>query len=172
MLPKKIYIRYFVIVACLFGFTITSFAQVYSYAEIAAVMLDDTNAIEKTSDLSFGNIIPSKTGEGQVKIGNNGSVSYNQCKAPELNQGTISAASFLICGASNSHFSPQISSPVTLSNGSGGTMTVDSFTPSTYWGTIGQDGTYILTVGATLKVNAKQAAGDYTGQVTVTASFN
>lgn len=87
--------------------------------------------------------------------------------------GTPNAAVFYAAGVVNRVFIVQIpTGTITLSNGSGGTMTVSNWT--TNGGTnrnLGPTGVAVIRVGARLNVGANQASGTYSGTFNLTVVY-
>ncbi len=126
-------------------------------------------SITKNTDLSFGDVYPDAVTTGTVIVDTTGSRTASGGAALGATAG--SAASFTVNGEPSATYVLTLpASPVTLTSG-GNTMTIDTFTDD---GTYTLDGTGAETVnvGATLNVGAAQAAGTYTGNVTVTATYN
>lgn len=124
--------------------------------------------ISNSTALYFGTIAPSLTTADTVVVAPSGSKS---CGA-ELTCLTDdhTAAAFNVTGEANASYTIDLPSSITISNGAGGTMTVDNFAGSKSNGTLvsGQDN---FTVGGSLGVSANQATGEYTGTFTVAVNY-
>lgn len=130
-------------------------------------------SISKTADLDFGDIVTGGT-TGTVVLTAGASPSRTSTGGTTLaNSVTVGDAVFTVSGQAASTYAITLpSSPVTLTSG-GNTMTVDTFTSSpTPTGTLSGGGTETLYVGATLNVGANQASGTYTGNFSVTVTYN
>jgi len=129
--------------------------------------------ITKTVDLNFGNIV-SGTALGTVTVDPAGArSSTGDITLPTATPGTITAASFTVTGLDAATYSITLPTSFTVT-GPGTAMTVNGFT-STPTGTgLLTSGTQTLTVGATLNVNAGQAAGTYSNATAleVTVAYN
>jgi hypothetical protein len=124
--------------------------------------------ISNSTALYFGTIAPSLTTADSVVVSPAGAKS---CGA-ELTCMTDdhTAAAFNVSGETDYSYTVELPSSITISNGAGGTMTVDNFSGSKASGTLaaGQDS---FTVGGKLGVSANQATGEYTGTFTVAVNY-
>jgi len=158
----------------LFMFTTVGFAQsaeASATADIAPLI-----SIEVVTDLNFGNVIASGS-SGTVIVtptgarSRTGGVSF----IPSM-PGTVSAAQFTINGMPNATYSisiPNVNN-VRITNLDNEYMdirqlsiNIGSQTPK-----LDLDGTQTLYIGATLRVNANQSPGLYTGTTVVTVAYN
>lgn len=159
----------------IFGFTAVSFGQAPANATASTTATIITPiAIEKTTDMNFGNVIAG-TAIGTVQLSvNNTRTPLGGVTLPTATPGTISAAVFSVSGLVGSTYSISLPSSLNITS-SGNTMLVDGFvsTPTTT-GLLGEGGTQVLTVGATLHVGVSQAAGTYTNAsgLSVTVNYN
>ncbi len=179
--------------ACLVGLglavTLPASASVSNTATAdATATLIAPITISKTTDFSFGNIIPGASA-GLVALSTGGVRSITS-GGTVLGNGSGTAAAFGVSGEGTSTFSVGFSSGVTLSDGAGTphTMTLDTFVLKVGSGsdqTSGYAGTLVagaatLHVGGTLNVDtaANNPAGSYstasTGgtALTVTVNYN
>lgn len=126
--------------------------------------------INKVNDLRFGFIIPTGT-PGTVTVAPSGTRSATGGPAP-TSGGAVGSASFDVNGTGTLHYGITLPDSISINDGSGHSMTVDSFV-STPSGT-GQlaAGYQSLVVGATLHVAAGQAYGAYTGTFDVSVAYN
>lgn len=129
-------------------------------------------SIEKNADLKFGKIIAASTA-GQVAIQTDGSRTVASGNVVLFNQGSDhQAASFKTIGSPNATYYLSFPPSVSLAGPSGSTpMTIEGFVHSAT-GTLSASGEETFNVGATLKVGANQAAGEYAGTFSVTAAYN
>jgi hypothetical protein len=157
----------------MFFIAASTFAQVTATASATGTIVTPI-AISKTQDLNFGNVAVSATG-GNVILAPAGSRSVTGGVTLPAVAGTVTEARFTITGVANYTYS--ITLPTTDQYVFKGTdqMTVSAFTsnPSTT-GTLDGTGSQTLKVGATLQVNANQAAGTYTTTTPfqVTVNYN
>ncbi len=130
-------------------------------------------AVDSTANtLDFGTIAPTATA-ANVVVGPNGSLTGG-CPAGLLCSGTTAAPAFNITGA------PSATVYVTFANASetltsgANTMSVSGFTTNLPSDTATLDGAGAGTfsVGGSLAVGANQAAGSYTGTLTVQVAYN
>ena len=132
-------------------------------------------AISKSIDMNFGNLSVNANA-GTVVITPAGARSATGGVSLPVVAGTVSATSFAITGQASYTYSITLpSSATTLSDGSGHSMTVDTWTSSpTPTGTLSSGGAETLKVGATLNITGSQAAGIYTSATpfTVTVNYN
>jgi len=132
-------------------------------------------SITKTVDMNFGNVAVQSTTGGTVVLAPEGTRTTTGAVTLPVVNGTVTAASFLVEGQGNYTYAITLpSTDVELSDGAGHTMIVNGFS-STPSGT-GQltAGSQTLNVGATLHVEAAQAAGTYVSGTpfTVTVNYN
>lgn len=131
--------------------------------------------ITSASGLSFGSFSPSSSA-GKVVI--DPAVGARSSSGGVTLIGNDGAAStVLVSGPAGATFSVNLPSTLALSStSSGNTMTVDSFRTSltgpNSTGTIGSTSTATFRIGATLSVNANQAAGAYAASFPLTLSYN
>lgn len=135
-------------------------------------------SINKTADMSFGDFTNDTAACTLVLSPSLGTVSVSTGACSPLAGGAnpSAAAAFTVNGDTNHKFSvtlPGLS--VTLSDGGGHTMTVNAFTmnpPGTPAGVLQlAAGTTSFTVGATLTTAANQTTGNYTGNFSVTVTY-
>ena len=176
--------------ACLvgLGFTVALPAVADSVTADASATVITPITISKTTDFSFGSIIPGATA-GTVPLSTSG-VRGTPTGGTTLGNGPSAAAVFSVSGEGASTFSVDFSSGVTLSDGAGAihTMTLDTFVlkvgsgadqPSAYSGAL-VSGSATLNVGGTLHVDT--ATNNPTGAywtsksggtaLTVTVAYN
>ena len=164
----------FALAAILLGFAFSANAQtgVSASAATSATIITPI-AISKTADMSFGNIAINNNA-GTVVLAPAGTRSATGGVTLPSTTGSISAASFSVTGASGYTFSITLPSSVTLTGSESGSMVVNSFTstPSSS-GTLSGGAATVL-VGATLNLEASQAAGTYTNasDLVVTVNYN
>jgi hypothetical protein len=127
-------------------------------------------SIVKSADLSFGNIIASATA-GTVTVDfSNGRTQSGGATFPSVD-GTISSAEFVATGFTGALYT--ITLPVDGAiklSGTGTDMDLTGFAHNANETLDG--GTETFQVGATLNVNADQAAGTYTGAFDVIVNYN
>lgn len=126
-------------------------------------------SITKNADLAFGDVYPDAVATGTVTVDPTGARTAGGGAALGATAG--SAAQFTVNGEPNATYVLTLpAAPVTLTSGAN-TMTVDTFVDDGIY-TLDGTGAETVNVGATLNVGANQAAGTYTGNVTVTATYN
>jgi hypothetical protein len=126
-------------------------------------------SITKNVDLAFGDVYPDAVATGTVTVDSTGA--RTAAGGAALGATAGSAAQFTVNGEPNATYVLTLpAAPVTLTSGAN-TMTVDTFTSDTT-STLDATGAEIVNVGATLNVGAGQAAGTYSGNVDVTATYN
>ena len=138
----------------------------------ASVIIDNRQiAITKTQDLNFGTIVPSLDAAGTATVGLSNTISTVNLVAS--NTTNVRSAAYSVVGNPLAEFTVTIPTSINLSNGSQ-SMLVDQFTRT--GGTtplvLSSTGSHAVRVGATLNVNANQAAGTYTGSFDVTVAYN
>ncbi|MBV8503757.1 MAG: DUF4402 domain-containing protein [Paucibacter sp.] len=156
-------------------------AQAASTTATATATVLTPMTITKNTDLSFGNIVG---GNGTVTIDTSGARSLAGNTAPAVSGGTaLSAAKFTVGGTASQGYAITVTPPANLSSG-GNNMAFTAFwealdtatptpvssgTPATF--TPAGATSYIL-LGGTITVGANQAAGTYTGTITVNVDYN
>ncbi len=140
-------------------------AQANATATVNAEIVSPIS-IESTSNLDFGRIIGNDAG-GDVKIATDGTrTSDNNDLLDPTEEGN--QADFEITAAEG--YSYSISAPATQLTGDGEAMDV-TFESSLGNSAEGTGNTQNLGLGGILTVNPSQAEGDYTGEVSVTVSY-
>lgn len=124
--------------------------------------------IEHTSDLYFGTIAPSTTADDVVKVAADGS---RQC-GPALVCLTSdhTPAAFDVFGQDGASYTISLPNEIEITSDNGDTMKVSDFDGSKTGGQL-LNGLDNFTVGGTLAVAARQAAGSYRGAFTVTVEY-
>jgi len=154
------------------GFSNAVNAQSTASASASATIVTPIS-ITKTVDLDFGNVAASGVA-GTVVITPAGTRSTTGGVSLPVTPGTVTAASFNVAGQGNYTYAITLPASVTISSGANN-MTVNAFSsnPATT-GTLSAGGTQTIGVGATLNVNASQAAGTYTSATPfdVTVNYN
>jgi len=162
--------------AALLGSASGAFAQATANASASATIITPIS-ITKTIDMNFGNVAVSASTSGNVVLSTSSSRTTSGAGGVTLpsTTGTVSAAEFTVSGQASFTYAITLPSSVTLSDGSGNSMTVSSFVsnPSST-GTLSSSGSQTLDVGATLAVAAAQTPGTYTNStgVQVTVNYN
>lgn len=125
--------------------------------------------IENTADLYFGTIAPSTTTDDTVQVAADGS---RQC-GPALVCLTTdhTPAAFEVYGQDGAAYTISLPREIEITSPKGDSMKVSSFDGSKTEGQL-LDGLDTFTVGGTLAVAARQAAGKYRGAFTVTVEYN
>lgn len=138
---------------------------------IQAIVLSPVD-ISQTQSLNFGSLTESGAG-GTITVDNTGT----PATSPGVTSigGTIQAGGFKLLGSIGKAVKVTAAAKATLTNGGGGTMTVNAFTIE------GAAGTFVHTMvaatdsgfrlGGTLNVGAGQATGTYNGSVVLTAIY-
>ena len=124
--------------------------------------------IANSTALYFGTIAPSLTASDSVVVSPAGAKtcwSELTCLTDDH-----TAALFNVSGEADFSYTIELPNSVSISNGAGGTMTVDEFSGSKASGTLSA-GTDSFTVGGKLSVAANQATGEYTGTFTVSVNY-
>ena len=124
--------------------------------------------ISKTTDLYFGTIAPSTTSADKVVVGFDGS---RKC-GPALTCLTAdhTAASFDVKGEADAVYTVSLPASIWITNANGNSMQVTDFTGSKASGTL-SNGVDSFTVGGSLDVSVRQAAGKYTGSFVVAVEY-
>ncbi len=150
----------------------------HASAQISASATGEANAriitglsIEKTADLEFSEIISNGVG-GTVTVSTDGDVSYDGVNAYPGSKAP-SPAVFEVRGEAGKHFYTELPKEITIRNENDEAMVVNEFNmKSDEEYTLDKDGQDVLTVGATLNVNANQDAGFYKGEFRVMVNYN
>jgi hypothetical protein len=159
------------VMATLF-FATNSQAQATASASASATIVTPIS-ITKDVDMNFGNVAVQTLNAGTVILATDGSRLVTGGVTIPVSTGTVTAASFTVDGEGSYLYDITLPSSVTITDGTHN-MTVDAFSSDP--DTQGQlsSGTQTLNVGATLNVNAAQAAGAYTTATPfdVTVNYN
>ncbi len=161
------------LVAILSIASVTVKAQVTATASSSATIITPI-AINKITDLNFGNVAVHPTNPGTVLLSAASLRTAGGGVTLPVITGLVSAAKFTVTGLAGSVFSITLPGTITLTSGVN-TMTVGAFTSTpTPTGTLAAGGTLDVFVGATLNVAAAQAAGTYTNAtgLAVTVNYN
>ncbi len=155
------------------GFSASVYAQTgVSASAVTNATIVTPIAITKTSDMNFGNVAVNAN-SGTVILTPAGARTPTGGVTLPAVTGTVSAAAFTVTGQTGYVYNITLPTSITLTGTPSGTMTVNTFTSNpTPTGTL-TGGTSNLTVGATLNVDASQAAGSYTNtsDLTVTVDY-
>lgn len=135
-------------------------------------------SILKTADMSFGDFTNDVAACTLVLSPSTGAVSVTAGACSPLAGGAnpAAAAGFTVNGEGNHKFSVTLpGANVTLSDGAGHTLTVNTFTMNPVGAPAGvlqlAVGTTTFNVGASLTTVANQVAGNYTGTFSVTVTY-
>jgi hypothetical protein len=132
----------------------------------ASVKILKSITVTKTSDLYFGKVLPSGAA-ATVAIADNGA---RTCGAGLSCYDTTTAGGFNVTGTSGETVSVKIDNPsIKLSDGSGNAMGVTLSTSTSSMTLTGGAGTF--KVAGVLSVGANQAAGNYSGQYSVSVNY-
>ncbi|MEE4154820.1 MAG: DUF4402 domain-containing protein [Erythrobacter sp.] len=145
-----------------------AFAQSVSDGSAGAEIIAPLE-IENTADLYFGTIAPSTSTDDIVAVGSDGSRKCGPALVCLTEDHT--PATFKVTGEADYAYTITLPTDIVITSASGDTMTVSRFSGSQDRGEL-RDGTDSFTVGGTLAVAARQAAGQYRGAFTVTVEYN
>lgn len=147
----------------IFGFSAVSFGQsTASTTATASAKIINPITITKVTDMNFG-IINSNAVAGNVVLSPaGGRTPTTVTLAPSAGVNAVTAASFTVTGESGYLYTVTLpSTDVTLARtGGGGSMTLNNFTSDA--GTTLPSGSFTLSVGGQLNLEAGQASGNYT----------
>jgi hypothetical protein len=132
-------------------------------------------AISNSQALNFGNIASGTA--GTVSVDTDGQRTSTGPTLPAATPGTITAAHFDVTGLANATYSITLTNTsfdVTRSGGSETMLVNNIVTTPTPTGTLDGSGEQQIKVGATLTVDANQAAGTYTNldALEITVDYN
>ncbi len=151
--------------------SLTTAANAASATGTATAEILSSLSVAQNQALDFGQI--AVNGVGTVVVAT-GATPVDTCSANLVCAGTKTRGGFTATGAPGIGLTASVQqASITLSNGAGGTMTVDTFT--LYWPngtTVAAGGTQTFDVGARLSVGAGQATGVYNGTYTVNVAYN
>jgi hypothetical protein len=149
-----------------------AYAQASATSNVTATVITPIS-ITKNTDMNFGELAAGATA-GTVVLDPAGTVTVTG--GVDAGAGTPTAATFTVSGEPNATYAITLpATAVTIDDGAGNTMTVDTFTSTpTPTGTLDGTGNQTLSVGATLNVGANQVAGTYGAGATfdVTVEYN
>lgn len=171
---KRVFVLLFGLVL---GFLIPESAsgqQSTATANVMALILQPVNIL-KVRDMNFGYLSPGSTA-GTVVLTSAEAAHRSSSGGVTLQMGNsaVNSAKFIVSGADGYPFSIILPvTPVILSNGLN-TMTIDHFTSTPSGSGLFTSGSQPICIGATLNVNAYQAAGVYmtTENFEVTINYN
>ena len=158
-------------------------AMAQSTATASATILRPIT-ITKTSDMNFGNVVPSSAAGTVVLSPTNSRTPDGGVTIMTTQTGTVAAASFTVEGEAAATYTLLLpAADVTLASPSSAVMQVTNFTSDVGTGagegllsgtasTPGTAGTQLIHVGGKLKVGTNQVPGLYTGSVSVTVAYN
>ncbi|BAX80063.1 DUF4402 domain-containing protein [Labilibaculum antarcticum] len=173
--------KVFAIAIMMFGFATSSFAQAErSAAATASATIVQPISILQTDDMNFGNVAVQSTAGTVILSPSAVRSTTGGVTIPTVGSGAEQAAAFTVTG--EGAYTYVITLPTadyTISDGAENNMTVNAFTcngvdtEGVWTGTLAS-GTFALTVGATLNVDASQLAGVYTNETgfEVTVNYN
>lgn len=157
------------------GFSNASNAQATATATATATIVTPIS-ISSDVNMNFGNIAVKASSGGTVILSEaDGSRNKTGDVTLPANVGTVTRAHFDVSGQPNYTYAITLPSSVVLTRASGSeTMTANAFTSSVgATSTLSGAGTESFYVGATLTVDAGQAAGTYTSEnFDVTVNYN
>ena len=133
-----------------------------------ATIVNDVHIVS-SEDLDFGTII-STVDANQVTVKADDDTRTATVAGSLSPARTSKSGKFAVSGSPHVEVTLGVISPIDLT-GTGAIMRVTNFTTSTDKVTLNANGEGEFSVGATLNVNAAQAAGEYAGDYTVTASY-
>ncbi|MGD8570671.1 MAG: DUF4402 domain-containing protein [Gammaproteobacteria bacterium] len=127
--------------------------------------------VTNKANMSFGHLSVGETA-GAVVLGQDGSRNPTGGVILETG-GSSTPASFTATGEPNTSFAVTLPEFITMTDSGGNAMTVDSFNSTAgNTGKFDDTGKQELNVGATLRVNANQALGNYTGSMNISINYN
>jgi hypothetical protein len=152
-------------------------AQATATASASATIVTPIS-ISKTADMHFGNVAVSASNNGTVELAPAGTrIATGGVTLPAVT-GSPAAASFTVSGEANYTYAISLpTSNIQLVHSTNSTLSMDAgafiSSPATT-GTLSASGSQTLSVGATLQVDAAQAAGTYTttSNFDVTVNYN
>ena len=137
----------------------------------ARIVNQITLAVAGTSELNFGDVVPSSVTLGTVSLTPAGI----RAAAGGVTLGSSTAVgvpTFNVGGQANATYAITLPAGASTLTSGANTMTVDTFTGSKATGTLSAGGADSFTVGGMLHVAANQAAGSYAGTFSVTVTYN
>ena len=161
-------------VGMLAAFTSTAQAQTSATASAAGtVTVLDPITASKITDLSFGTIVKPLSGIATVSINPAGTRTITGAAA--VNGASVSSANFAVIGIGGSAYSISVPSSFTMTSG-GNNLVVNTIDGSGGGGTLSgvnsAASTATFGVGGAFNLSTSTASGAYTGNFTVTASYN
>jgi hypothetical protein len=169
--------KFFALAIVMIAFSASSFAQVSASATAnASATIIAPITLANNTPLDFGNVVTSGA-IGTVTLSTGGvRTPGGGASILPAQAGSVSVATFTVGGTEGFTYLITLpSAALTIDDGGGNTMTVDSFTSNpAASSTIPTGGTETISVGATLHVGANQAGGLYTSATpfTVTVNYN
>lgn len=134
-------------------------------------------SVVKNSDLAFGTLLRPRSGSGSVVLVAASGARSSTGAAGFVPGSSASAAEFTVTGEGGQAIVVDVPATVTLSNGSS-TLTVATSdnlpggtASQTLGGTLGTDATLVVKVGGAIDLASSTPTGNYSGTLTVTASY-
>lgn len=141
-----------------------------------AVAVIQPIALSKGADLNFGTIVKPLSGTATVALDSANGRTVTGTTAVNNAANPAKSASFTIQGEGGSAYSISVPGSFTMSNGSGGQLTVNTVNNAggggTLSGGIGSTASATFGVGGSINIDTGTASGAYNGTFTVTASYN
>lgn len=140
----------------------------------AAATIVTAITITEDATMNFGSISVG-AGGGTVVLDTSDGVSTTGDAVAE--GGTVTSAVFSIDGDNNAGYAVTMPANITVDDGGGNNMTINTFTylaedaATDTTGTMDVTGAGTMTIGGTLTVSASQVAGSYSGTYTITALY-
>jgi hypothetical protein len=128
-------------------------------------------AVAGTSELNFGDVVPSTVTAGTVSL----TPASVRAAAGGVTLGSstsVGVPTFNVGGQANATYAITLPAGPSILTSGVNTMTVDTFTGSKATGTLSAGGADSFTVGGTLNVAQSQTAGSYAGTFSVTVAYN
>lgn len=157
------------------GFASTASAQTSASATARAEILTALSvAVDGTANtLNFGTIAVGNIASAANLTVTPAGARSGPCPTNVLCTGPVAAPTFHIAGVAAQAVNVSFTNATeTLTTTGGQTMTVGSFVSSANQVTLNSSGAGSFSVGGTLAVNPGQAAGVYTGSLTVSVAYN
>jgi len=167
---KKLFILFIAVV----GFGVSSFAQLNATASSTATIVTPLKIV-KATDMNFGTVAVDAVTDGTVILATAGTRTFTAGAQIVPAIATATAASFTVTGQGAYTYAITLpASAITLDDGSGHTMSVDTFVSDPSGTGALTAGTQTINVGATLHVTHAQVAGVYTNasSLNVTVAYN
>jgi hypothetical protein len=172
MVTRNIFLTVVAFLAA-FAFSDVAFAQTSVTTSGSITIMDPVLVVTKNSDLSFGTVYRPTAGNGTVAIdANSGAVTTSGNISVVSGATAATRATFTVQGQASRNVQVTYPQSFTMTR-AGGTDTLPvTLTSSMGGGQIGSDGTVAFSMGGQVTLSSTTPSGAYSGNFSVTVTYN